>query len=557
MSDAKSSTTALPGLGAPLSGRAAMPAKQREFIEKLQALLERGIALQREGKTDDAKAIFKGILQTNPNQPDALNLLGVILASEGNMQEGIELLYRAVTLRPRDPVILNNVGHTFSKMYQFQKAIEFLQRAVAIHPRFIEALNNLAAAYRMAGRHEDAILCDETIIAEYPDRPSGYVGLARILHDMGKIKEAETYVRRAIDMAPDNPMSYGALAQTQKFKDEPPELKKMIEIAEPAKDESGGPLRRNLLFAIGKIYDDLGRYDEAFGYFKRANDAETAEFDLKKFESDVDELISVYSKEFFAQRKDYGCQSDRPIFIVGMPRSGTTLLEQILSSHPQVHGAGELEYVAQLTHRSPEFCELHPAVKSVYPSNMVSLTKLGAEILARSYLWDVKRHSTEAARVTDKMPHNFLNVGFIALLFPKAKIIRSKRNAVDNCLSIYTQAFNEYHAYKKDLAALGRYYRTYDRIMRHWRETLPGRVLEVDYEDVVADQEGKSRELIDYLGLPWAPECLDFYKASRTVLTASRWQVRQPIYKRSVERWRHYGDNLKPLIDALGDCAGV
>ena len=155
------------------------------------------------------------------------------------------------------------------------------------------------------------------------------------------------------------------------------------------------------------------------------------------------------------------------------------------------------------------------------------------------------------------MPHNFLNVGFIALVFPNVKIIRSKRNAIDNCLSIYMQAFNEFHAYKKDLTALGRYYQAYDKLMDHWQTVLPDRVLEVEYEEVVADQEGKSRELIDYLGLPWAPECLNFHKASRAVLTASRWQVRQPIYKRSVERWRNYGDNLKPLIDALGDRAPV
>ena len=371
MNDGKSTSAQLPGLGAPLSGRAAMPARQREQIEKLQALLEKGIAYQLEGKTDDARAVFRGILQSNPSQPDALNLLGVIEASQGNMNEGIELLYHAVMLRPRDPVILNNIGHTCSKMYQFQKAIEFLQRAVAINPRFIEALNNLAAAYRMAGRHDDAILCEDTLIGEYPDRPSGYVGLARLLHDMGKLDDAMANISKAMDLAPDNPGPYNALAQIKKFKEEPPELPKMIALVNDESEKTSDQVKRSLSFSIGKILDDLGRYDEAFSYFKRANDADSAEFDLAKFEADVEEIMSVYSKDFFDQRKDYGCASDRPIFIVGMPRSGTTLLEQIISSHPQVHGAGELEYMSQLTQKSPEFCELHPAYVPTYPSNML------------------------------------------------------------------------------------------------------------------------------------------------------------------------------------------
>ena len=551
MAESKQSSGQLPGLGSPIGGRAGIPARQREQIEKLQALLEKGIEHIRNNEVDEARAIFRGVLTQNPNQPDALNLLGTLEATQGELMQGLELIYRAAMLRPRDPVILNNLGHTFSKLYKSEDAIKYLERAVAINPEFIEALNNLGSAYRMAGRPQDATICFESLVEHHPDRPGGYVGLARLLHDEGKLTEAEELIRKGMEKSPTNGAGFAALAQVKKFKEAPPELEKMEELASP--DEKGGAERKGLLFSLGKIFDDMGDYEKAFHYFERANAAVEAESDVTQFVNHVDKIISVFTEEFFAERQDYGCESNRPIFIVGMPRSGTTLLEQIVSSHPQIYGAGELEYLNKLAQKSVEYCELHPTLAPEYPSNMLYMSKMGVEFLARSYLWDIKRHSTNADFVTDKMPHNFQNVGLVALLFPNVKIIHSKRSAMDNCLSIYTQSFNDFHAYKKDLSSLGTYYTHYMRLMDHWEKVLPDRVLEVKYEDLVADQEGKSREIIDYLDLPWADECLTYYKAARSVLTASRWQVRQPIYKGSVERWRNYETHLQPLLEALGD----
>ena len=556
MSEGKQHSAKLPGLGSPIDRRAAIPEKQRAEIEKLQANLERAIQHFQSGEADQAKSIFKRILAANPNQPDALNLLGVIEASEGNLATGVELIHRAAILRPRDPGILNNLGHTLSKMFQWERAVDILQRAVAINPKFIEATNNLANALRMSGRSDDAMLCYKHLQEQFPDRASGYVGMARLLHDNGDLDQAEKLIKKALDLQPDSVPAYAAFAQVKKFKDVPSEMMKMEELAVPQKADRGP--RKGIHYSLGKMNDDLGQYEKAFEHFKKANDAEQVKFKMSDFITQVNEIINVFDADFFDQRKGWGSNSRRPIFIVGMPRSGTTLLEQILSSHPQIFGAGELEYISKLTQRSADFCDLHPTIQPTYPGNMLNISEIGVQFLARTYLWDINRHSTNADFVTDKMPHNFLSIGFISLLFPNATIIHSKRNAIDNCLSIYMQQFNEYHSYKSNLETLGSYYRQYLRMMEHWDQVLPGRVIKVNYEDMVADQEAKTRQLIDHLDLPWSDECLNFHKAARSVLTASRWQVRQPIYKRSVERWRNYGvENLQPLITALGDAARV
>jgi hypothetical protein len=257
--------------------------------------------------------------------------------------------------------------------------------------------------------------------------------------------------------------------------------------------------------------------------------------------------MGAFTPAFFAERRGvFGSPSDVPVFIVGMQRSGTTLTEQIAASHPQVYGAGELEHIRRIA----------GMIKIGRPESTVrQLTSADSLALAGDYLRKVREIGGDALRIVDKMPHNFQYLGLIAILFPKARIIHCTRDPMDNCVSCFTQSFTGHHGYNTDLRQLGLYYREYRRLMDHWRRVLPIPMLEIDYEEMVADQETQSRRLIDFLGLDWDPACLNFHETDRSVQTASRWQVRQPIYKTSVKRWKDYEKHLGPLKKALGELA--
>ena len=260
-------------------------------------------------------------------------------------------------------------------------------------------------------------------------------------------------------------------------------------------------------------------------------------------------MIAIFDKRLFSRRQGFGSESQAPVFIVGMPRSGTTLIEQVLASHPRVFGAGELDQISHLVNAiSAEISGAPP-----YPDSAADLDALTACRLGESYVSYIGRLSDGSDRVTDKMPGNFMHLGFIALLLPGARIIHSKRSPIDTCLSCYFQHFTQPMPFAGDLTNLGTYYQGYERIMTHWRNVLPLPMLEVDYEEMVGDHETMCRRIVEFSGLEWDEACLQFHKTERTVKTASTWQVRQPLYTTSVARWRHYEAFLGPLKKALGE----
>jgi hypothetical protein len=299
---------------------------------------------------------------------------------------------------------------------------------------------------------------------------------------------------------------------------------------------------------------DVGRYDDAFEYFDAANKSSDLIYRHDQFVAYRNELISVFNKGFFQSRKTFGVTSERPVFIVGMPRSGTTLCEQVLSAHPKVHAAGELDSLGRLWRKGGEL--VPTTTPTPLPQSIATLTWFAIEMLANRYLKELRDHSRTAERVTNKMPHNFEHLGFIQLMFPRAKIIHCRREPLDSCLSIWTQNFNDAHSYARDLHDLGRNYSEYLRLMAHWKKTLTIPILDVVYEEMIADQERVSRGIIDFVGLEWDPRCLEFHKVDRPVLTASSWQVRQPLYTGSKERWRNYDRHLGPLRDGLSTWPG-
>ena len=305
--------------------------------------------------------------------------------------------------------------------------------------------------------------------------------------------------------------------------------------------------KRSLHFSLGKLYDATGGYDKAFSNYKQGNASKTLTFDPQRHAHEVDAMIDVYSKKFMDSMPRATIRSDRPVFVVGMPRSGTSLVEQILASHPEVFGAGELTDIVQL----PLSLHVILGTEQLYPQCLPQLTQDKMNAFTQHYLDKLASLSPDASRVIDKMPGNFMHLGFIELLFPDARIIHCMRDPIDTCLSCFFQDFSRSHPYSYDLANLGAFYNGYRKIMQHWRNVLSIPMYEIQYEELVANQETKSRELVEFCGLEWDERCLNFHETKRFVGTASYDQVRKPMYKKSAGRWKNYEHHIDVLKNSL------
>ena len=303
-----------------------------------------------------------------------------------------------------------------------------------------------------------------------------------------------------------------------------------------------------LRLAAADLLDAAGRYDEAFAFATRANNLRRVAYDSAANEATIDRLITYWTRRRMACLPKAAYRSDKPVFIVGMPRSGTSLVEQIVASHPLVHGAGELDFLYRVL--SGAFGMLN-STEDDFPGSLDGLSIAKADGLAQIYLEPLIALNPAAARITDKMPLNFVHLGLIALLLPDARVIHCRRDPLDTCLSCYMTPFNGGNDFKYTLSSLGHFYRQYERLMAHWKQVLDLPILDVSYEQVIADPEGQSRKMIEFLDLPWDDRCLSFHETRRPVGTASVQQVRRPIYQSSVERFRHYEKYLGPLKSAL------
>jgi Flp pilus assembly protein TadD len=513
----------------------------------LQRLLNEGIAHHRAGNKEEAERHYRCVLEAVPNQPDALNLLGV-LAAEGEFYDvAITMMKQALSVRPKDPSILNNLGHALSECERFEEARDPLERAVALKPDFDEAKYNLGHVLRQLGEQDYALRLWREVWDADNRVFAALVGICGILSDQGHFDEAERTAREVIARLPHRPAGYISLAHVHKFKTDDGTL---TEIEAMLADDGIPEIEKNALqYAAGKIADDLKFYERAFHHFDLANGAAHKSYDHEATENLRRQKKMVYSKRFYRDRQGWGFQTDVPVFIVGMPRSGTTLTEQILAAHPDVFGGGELA----LMERMSSLAEDISPTRDEFPIGVLKLTPFGAELVGRRYMTELAHAADRPAkRITNKMPHNFEFLGLISLCLPGAKIIHCRRNPLDTCVSCWTKNFNDAHSYNRSLNDLGRYYAGYHDLMQHWREVLPVQILDIDYEDYTRDLEGTARKLVDFVGLEWDPACLEFYKLDRAVRTASQWQVRQPIYKSSVARWRNYMPFIQPLIDAMG-----
>jgi len=499
-----------------------------------------GFIYQEQEKNDDAFEHYQKALSLRPDYVEAHNNIGAVYLAQGKPEEAIESYRRALALNPRYAEAYNNLGYALADQRKFDEAVENYHKALALKPDYADAHNNLGLSLKELGKLDEAIACFDRAIQLQPDFSKAFTNKGIVFQQMGRFDDAMDAYVKSITLKQNYAPAYRNLVQCRKMTEADLPMLTLLEghllNAKMSKEDES-----DVHFALGKIYDDLGQPEKAFAHYKLANDYEHTcyTFDSAQHGAMIQATIDTFTPEFFEQRRDWGCGSDLPILILGMMRSGTTLVEQILSSHPFVFGAGELDFWSEQGKKYPA-------------ESMQELTKEGVSSLSDDYIAYLRKFSSDAKHITDKMPNNYLKIGLIHLAFPKARIIHCRRHPVDICLSIYFHKFGGYHPYAYDLDELVSYYQHYDRLMGHWKSILPPDVFfEVQYEELISDQEGVSRKIIEFCGLDWDEQCLHFYDNARPVKTASCWQVRQPLYTSSAERWRNYEQFIGPLSRLL------
>ena len=442
-------------------------------------------------------------------------------------------------------------GNAAFRQGDVARAATSYQRAVELSPTHADAWVNLGAAYRRLERIEDAAACARTALQLRPDDTRALNNLANALDAQGQFEEAARCYRRAIELRPDDAAAYYNLVNQQPLNDGSPQSEAVFEqLLRQSKrlDRFSLAEQSALLFALGKALDARGDVDAAFESFSRANalHRSTLRFDIEAAERQAAAIAQQFDAPSLARLARAGSASERPIFVVGMPRSGTTLIEQIISAHPDVHGAGEIGVLPTLVSR------IRTSGGRGFPYWAAGLSAADLQRLSQDYLRALEPLGGAKPRVTDKTIGNFELLGLIHLLFPNASIIHCRRDIRDVCVSCFTTRFSGGHPYAYDLEELGRYSRLYDRLMAHWGAVLPPeRMFAIDYEALVQDLDGWARRLIAHLGLEWTDACLRFYDSQREVRTASFVQVRRPIHQHSVGRWRRFERHLGPLLKTL------
>lgn len=571
-----------------------------------------GIVLQESGKLDASLECLEKVIALQPDSADACNNLANTHKRLGNLQQAEAAYRRAIELHPNYAEAYSNLAFLLNEQGLFDKAIEAGRMAVDINPQLVDAYLNLAEVETSCARQDQALRWLDALQSFAPQHPGGMTARAMILSRMGREEAALECAQKAVALAPESANAHYTLGEilqglgrheealdaferaagmpgtvaeealvaramtlmergdkeaaivafdrvqqllpgatkvltargdTKTYTSDDPDIAAM-EAALASVVKPGVKVQASLHFALGKAYLDTGDSEKAFSHMHRGNAIKRATFsyDAAATADWLARIGAAFTPELMARLAGAGAVSELPIFIIGMPRSGTTLVEQILASHPSIHGAGELSALRLAVERFGEF----PA--SVAQLDAAALTQIGAD-----YLEKVRKLAPDAVRLVDKMPANFLYAGLIPLILPGARIIHCRRDPVDTCLSCYSKNFSGEQLFAYELYELGQFHCAYQVLMEKLKTTLPAeRFIEVDYEAIVGDLEGQARRLIDFVDLPWNDACLAFHQTRRVVRTASVAQVRQPIYKTSLSRWRKHAAHLAPLLAALG-----
>ncbi len=548
------------------------PAADKRTKKELDREVANAFQKHKSGQIAEAFAVYSDVLRVMPLHADALHYMGLMAQQSAKFEDALRLIRRSLEVNPENPDALNHLGQVYIQLGNYENAEESFRQALECDANHFHAINNLANCLRHAGDLEAALAHYERARAIEPRDPVCVFNYGITLNALGRHWDAIEWLTKATEYDAANFLAHHHLGvlfeQLGKFEDANASYLAALQIQpkyyeslaallnSPAHSASEAQInaareavrqgglspdtRIRLEHALGKYFDKAQDYDTAFQYFRNSNEFQKARakpFDVDSYSRQFDDLISFYTSENIERLATFGNQDERPVFVVGLPRTGTSLVEQILSSHSAVYGAGELGYMPAIADRVN------------LPVEQESI-----EHLCGIYLDGLTRKSPESAsRITDKYPLNCIQLGLISILFPNAKIIHCLREPLDVAISCYTMSFKMGNDFTNDLMHFGQYYKEYRRLMKHWAAVLPTAYLELQYEDLVGNLEAISKELIAFCDLPWEDECLHFDRTERSVVTPSSWQVRQGIYSTSVARWKNYEKHLVELKSFLQD----
>ena len=510
--------------------------------------------LESQEKFSEAEQIYRQILTRNPDNVAAMRLWGRLGIQQEKYPDAEVLLQQAVKVTPGFSRAWSDLCTAQMEQQKFDDVSKSANRLIKLRPRSPEGHIWLATAASSSGRHEDAVQSFDEALKIAPDHTGAMCGKGHACRTIGDQDGAIAAFRASINSDPLHVEAYWSLANLKTFRFEDQEVDDMLALLGDERIPTEGQVQLNN--ALGLEFDGRKEYDRSFEFIDRGNKLRRKEefYDRIENEEKIDLTIDAFSQQFLEDNSGHGDPDPAPIFIVGLPRSGSTLLEQILSSHSMVDGTHELADLGVIIRDNRKLTGLRkfqPSETHRYPITIANLDADDFRSLGSEYIERTRRHRGDRPFFTDKNPNNFVNIGLLQLILPNAKIINATRHPLDSCFGSYKQLFAQGQPFTYDLVELGEYYLQYQRVMDHWHEVMPGKVLDVRYEDVVADLEGQVKRILDYCELDWEDSCLRFHETSRSVKTASSEQVRRPIYSSSVHAWRHYEAHLRPLIETL------
>ena len=508
------------------------------------------------GAADLAAEHFRNAICINPRFTTALTNLASVYLHTGLFKEAEKACNQALAVAPDLVPALHSLGTVKSAQGRHREAEALFEKVLALEPGHDLARVNLGSVKSAAGNHAEAEAQFRDTLGADPNSSEAHLNLGFCLADQGRLNEAIQCFRRTLALDPANIEAYYAIATSNQVKFDETDRTNLDALALGGYPGVGLNMDQQvkLQFVLAAVAFADGDRKLGFHYCRQGNEIRKIMFDTggQDFDADhhdrqIEAVAQTFNQEFFEARAGWGAPDARPIFIVGMPRSGTTLVERIIDAHHMVQGLGETDDIAKLVQRAAYL----GGDKDEFFAGVSELGQEQISALAHTYVRDVSQQAPAGVMLADKMPFNFINLGFIALLFPCARIIHCSRDPRDIGLSCYLTNFVQPHSWSCDLAQIGRYIRAHDRLIEHWRSTLPVEIFDWNYENAVAGTEAEARRLVEFLGLPWDSACLDFHVGAGAVQSASKWQVRQPIYKSSAGRWQNFADNLLPLFAAI------
>ncbi|MBC8284603.1 MAG: tetratricopeptide repeat protein [Nitrospinae bacterium] len=538
-----------------------------------------GCALQQKELHFEAIESFQKVLALNPENAKVQSNIGSSLMMLGRNEEALVFLQKALDLAPTLPEAHFNIGLALGRLFQHDKAIQHYRQAIKFRADYAQAYNNMGNAFFEQKRLNEALDAFNNALSIDPDFVDAHINRGVVLDELdmpdaalevfkrsveldpnsavaqlemgvvyqrlGDRDKARSSLKKAIQLFPGFADAHRRLTRTRKhtvYDDEIREMEDLF-VNPDSRDED----KMLLAFGLGEAFENLGQFERSFEYYSTGNllNRKTYSYDVSDDEAYFQKMSRTFSSSFFSSRKETGLADETPIFILGMPRSGTSLVEQILASHPDVHGSGELDYLSEMC------AEMNQQGKNTFPECFLDLAPERHIELGREYVEKLRRESKTERLITDKMPNNFIYIGLIWTILPKATIIHCNRNPMDTCFSIYKNFFSGSLNFAYNLEELGRYYQLYLKYINHWRGLFPDKLIEVHYEQMVENPDKKIRELLTSCGLPFHEDCLNFHKSGRSVKTVSNYQVRKPVYQSSVDSWKRFEAQLEPLSKAI------